>query len=83
LLGRVEAGVACLEELLKGYVERNSGVCCSQWDPSISQRLLFDPYAEASRGFAAHYFLLNAAVTETELIGRAENARALMIIART
>lgn len=68
-----------LEGLLRDYVERNSGICCSQWDPAISQRLLFDPYGEAARAFSVHYFLLNAAITETELIGRSENARALMI----
>lgn len=70
-----------VDELLRGYVENNDGICCSQWDPAISERLCFDPYeasAEAQRK-AAHYFLLNAAVTETELVGRSENARALMI----
>jgi len=68
-----------LEDMLVDYVGRNSGVCCTQWDPAISQRLLFNPYNEAAKAFSAHYFLLNAAITETELIGRAENARALMI----
>ena len=70
-----------VDDLLRGYVENNDGICCAQWDPAISERLRFDPYddgAEARR-MAAHYFLLNAAVTETELVGRSENARALMI----
>ena len=49
-----------LEELLKAYVERNSGVCCAQWDPALSERRLFDPYDEANQAYAAHYFLLNA-----------------------
>jgi len=52
-----------LEEMLKAYVERNSGVCCAQWDPAISERLLFDPYDMANRAWAAHYFLLNAAIS--------------------
>ena len=61
-----------VDELLRGYVKNNDGICCAQWDPAISERLRFDPYddgAEARR-MAAHYFLLNAAVTETELVGR-------------
>jgi len=70
-----------VDDLLRGYVENNDGICCAQWDPAVSERLLFDPYADGAEahGRAAHYFLLNAAVTETELVGRAENARALMI----
>ncbi|MFH2110805.1 MAG: DUF2400 family protein [Candidatus Bathyarchaeota archaeon] len=68
-----------IEELLRDYVERNSGICCAQWDPAVSERLLFDPYDADKRAWAAHYFLLNASVTETALIGRAENARALMV----
>lgn len=70
-----------VDELLRGYVENNDGICCAQWDPAISERLRFDPYDESveAKVRAAHYFLLNAAVTETELVGRSENARALMI----
>ena len=70
-----------VDELLRGYVENNDGICCAQWDPAISERLRFDPYDDGveARMMAAHYFLLNAAVTETELVGRSENARALMI----
>jgi len=60
-------------------VEGNDGICCSQWDPAVSERLLFDPYSVVNRVLAAHYFLLVASVTETVLIGRAENARVLMI----
>ena len=65
--------------MLRGYVEGNDGICCSQWDPAVSERLLFDPYSAVNRVLAAHYFLLVASVTETVLIGRAENARVLMI----
>ena len=70
-----------VDELLRGYVENNDGICCAQWDPSVSERLRFDPYDDGAeaQGRAVHYFLLNAAVMETELVGRAENARALMI----
>ena len=50
--------MAGLEESLKDYVERNSGVCCSQWDPAISQRLLFDPYDKFSKAFTATAFCL-------------------------
>jgi len=63
-----------LEDLLRRYVERNREVCCAQWDPSVSEKLLFDPYSVENKAWSAHYFLLNAAITETELIGRAENA---------
>ena len=68
-----------VDVLLRGYVEGNDGICCSQWDPAVSERLLFDPYSVVNRVVAAHYFLLVASVTETVLIGRAENARVLMI----
>ena len=71
--------LADVEGLLRDYVERNSGICCAQWDPAVSERLLFDPYDADNGAWAAHYFLLNAAVTETALIGRAENAKALMV----
>ena len=70
--------VRVMEDLLREYVDRNQGVCCSQWDPKVSEELLFDPYTENPK-LVAHYFLLNASITETDLIGRAENARALMI----
>jgi hypothetical protein len=75
------AALSEVDQLLRGYVENNDGICCAQWDPSVSERLRFDPYDDGAeaQGRAAHYFLLNAAVTETELVGRAENARALMI----
>ncbi|MFW6109544.1 MAG: hypothetical protein ACOC6N_03755, partial [archaeon] len=67
--------------LLKDYVERNSGVVNLEWDPDLSEELLFDPFADSyeEERFTANYFLLVASITETGLIGRAENSRALMI----
>lgn len=56
------AALSEVDELLRGYVENNDGICCAQWDPAISERLLFDPYADGAeaKSMAAHYFLLNA-----------------------
>jgi len=33
-----------VDELLRGYVENNDGICCAQFDPAISERLRFDSY---------------------------------------
>jgi len=67
--------------LLEDYVERNSGVVNLEWDPDLSEELLFNPFAKSynKQRIIAHYFLLVASITETGLIGRAENSRALMI----
>jgi hypothetical protein len=70
--------VPLMKELLKNYVIQNQDVCSSQWDPNISAKLLFDPYL-ADEKLVSHYFLLVASITETLLIGRAENARDLII----
>ena len=70
-----------LKLILADYVNKNSNVQCLQWDQRIAMKLLFDPYAKSysERKKIAHYFLLVATITETKLIGRAENSRALMI----
>jgi hypothetical protein len=70
-----------LKPILTDYVNKNSNVQCLQWDQNMSMKLLFDPYAKSysERKKIAHYFLLVASITETRLIGRAENSRGLMI----
>ena len=70
-----------IEPMLRKYVDRNSNTYNIEWDPEISERLLIDPFDKSHEGRrrTAHYFLLVASITETQLIGRAENSRALMI----
>jgi len=62
-------------------VNRNSKALGIEWDPRISEKLLFDPFNPSypARVKTAHYFLLVASITETRLIGRAENSRAILI----
>ena len=52
-----------------------------EWDSRLSEKLLFNPYNKSPtiQERIAHYFLLVSSITESDLIGRAENARALMI----
>jgi hypothetical protein len=66
-----------LKPLVKEYVEKSADVVNVQWDPQVTRELPFDPYARTSQ--IAQYFLLAAAITETELVGRSENTRALLI----
>lgn len=68
-----------IKPLLKEYVERSSTIAELHWDQIGSMRLLFDPYAPAQREKSAHYFLLVSALDTSELVGRSENARVLMI----
>jgi len=72
-----------VKSMLTDYVNNNSNVKGLHWDQHMSRELLlpFDPYAKTYDEMKdiAHYFLLVAAITETELVGRAENSRALMI----
>ena len=70
-----------VKSLLIDYVNRNSNVYNLEWDPRLSEKLLFDPFGKSyeEKKRIAHYFLLVASITETELIGRAENSRALTI----
>ncbi len=67
--------------LLSRYVERNSGVVNLGWDPNVTERLLIDPFARSRDGRVrvAHFFLLMASINESELVGRAENSRTLMV----
>lgn len=52
-----------------------------EWDPALTEKFLFDPFEKTPEQtkLAAHYFLLVASVTESKLIGRAENSRALLV----
>ena len=70
-----------VESLLIDYVDRNSNVYNLEWDPRLSEKLLFDPFGRSyeEKKRIAHYFLLVASITETELVRRTENSRALMI----
>lgn len=70
-----------VKPILVDYVNKNSRVQHLYWDQNMARQLLFDPYAKAyhEKTRIAHYFLLVAAITETELTGRAENSRELMI----
>ena len=67
--------------LLIEYVNRNSDVINLEWDPDLSEKLIIDAFDKTDEGErrVAHYFLLVASITESNLIGRAENSRALMI----
>jgi len=69
-----------LKPILTDYVNKNSNVKCLQWDQNMRMKLLFDPYAKSyrERKKIAHYFLLVASITETKIVGRAENSRGLM-----
>ena len=47
-----------IDILLQLFVKRNSEVYCSQWDPNIRERLVFDPFnPNRDNGFISHYFL--------------------------
>lgn len=63
--------------LIKEFVERNSKIADIQFDPRLAPKLLIDPYSKSSQ--VAHYFLLVASIDEAWVIGRAENARSLMV----
>ena len=69
-----------LKSSLLKYIERNSDLIGIEWDPNISEQLPFDPFdtSDQLRKTIAHFYLLIASINETELIGRAENSRALM-----
>ena len=73
--------VESIKPLLINYVNRSAHVKCLEWDHQLSQKLLFNPYSdtEYDKRKIAHYFLLVASITETKLIGNAENSRELMI----
>jgi len=67
--------------LLKDFVERNSNIKDIQFDPRVPPKLLIDPYSKdyEEKRKVAHYFLLVASIDEGNVIGRAENARRLMV----
>ena len=70
-----------VKPLLKEYVEKSSTTAEIHWDKTGPTQLLFDPYAPAEKEKTAQYFLLTSALDTAELVGRSENARALMIFA--
>jgi hypothetical protein len=63
------------------FINLNSKAVNLEWDPRLSEKLLFNPYSKSPeiQERIAHYFLMVSSITESNLIGRAENARALMI----
>jgi hypothetical protein len=67
--------------LMKDYVDQNSLVPTLEWDPKASIPLNFNPFDKKyeNQKITAHYFLLVAAITESVLIGRAENGRAILV----
>ena len=70
-----------VKPLLINYVNINCNVQSLDWEQHLSTKLLFDPYARSysARKKIAHYFLQVAAISETELIRKADFSRALMI----
>ena len=74
-----------IKPLLVDFVNRNSSRYNVEWDPDFSVPLNFDPFTESYDGKkdVAHYFLLVASITESRLVGRAENARAILTYLHT
>jgi hypothetical protein len=70
-----------VKPLLKEYVEKSSTTAEIHWGKTGTTQLLFDPCAQAEKEKTAQYFLLTSALDTAELVGRSENARALMIFA--
>jgi len=70
-----------LKSMLIDYVNKNSDIQGLQWDQNSRLKLPFNPYAKSyeERKKIAHYFLLIALITESKIVGKAENSRALMI----
>lgn len=67
--------------LLKEYVNRNYNKAHIQGDRKMSPKLLINPFSKdyEERRKVAHYFLFVASVIESKIVGRAENARRLLI----
>jgi len=67
--------------LLKNFVERNSHLAGIHWDPRLKPALLVKPFSKDynEKNRTAHFFLFMAAISETRLIERAENARSLLV----
>ena len=70
-----------VNRLLSDFVKRNSDIVGMEWDPTLSEKLLINPFNRLPEGMkrTAHYFLLVAAITESNLIRRSENSRALLV----
>jgi len=70
-----------IRSLLQEFVKRNSHAVDIQWDPRLRPRLPINPHSRdyRNRNKVAHYFLLVASIDESKIIGRAENARRLLV----
>lgn len=82
MAGRISTDVVRINSLLREFVDRNSNIVCIQWDRGMYPRLQINPYSKnyKDRCVAAHYLLLVASILEYDkIIGRAENARKLLI----
>jgi hypothetical protein len=66
---------------LTEYVNLKSNVIDLQFDPVRQPTLPFDPYSSdvSERRKIAHYLLLVASVDESNVVGIADNARALLV----
>mgnify|MGYP000194444014 CR=1 FL=1 len=70
-----------LVEMLKSFIEKNSGVPDLQFDPALEPKLPIDPYSRdyKERKRTAHYLLLVASIDEGNVVGVADNARKLIV----
>ncbi|HIQ32135.1 MAG TPA: DUF2400 family protein [Methanothermococcus okinawensis] len=70
-----------LIELLKRFVEKHSNTPDLQFDPDRPPKLPIDPYSTdpRERRRTAHYLLLVASIDEGNVVGRADNARKLLV----
>lgn len=69
-----------IKDLLRQYVENNSRSVPLLWDPNLSSKFPCDPKDRSPDNLKriAHLLLLSASISDTEIIGRAENARGLI-----
>lgn len=70
-----------LIELLKRFVEKHSNTPDLQFDPDKPPKLPIEPYSTdpRERRRTAHYLLLVASIDEGNVVGRADNARKLLV----
>lgn len=70
-----------LIEMLKNFIEKNSRKIDLQFDPSHESKLPIDPYSKSyqEKKRTAHYLLLVASIDEGNVVGKADNARKLIV----
>ncbi|MBW9219883.1 DUF2400 family protein [Methanothermococcus sp. SCGC AD-155-N22] len=70
-----------LLELLKKFIEIHSNIPDLQFNPDIHPKLPINPYSKDHREKrrTAHYLLLVASIDEGNIVGRADNARKLIV----